>query len=400
MQRITGILERDFGLSGQLASEAVLRIAVRDRMHVLKIDSLETYVGCLAGNREELQSLVEHVVVPETWFFRNPESLAALTQIIANEWRPAHPGEVLRILSVPCSTGEESYSIAIALAELGLRRDDVRIDAMDISRRALAKAERAVYGRNSFRGLEAHLRTKYWSATAEGAAVDAQIRKWVTFTHGNLADAGFTTPLASYDVIFCRNLLIYFDGALQEQVILRLQSLLPPGGLLFVGPAEALLAMEHGFASAGYPMAFAFRKAVPERRLVVPPVERAMASLPPSARQQRRPLAALAVRPTVTVPLPISSLPAQDALESARGLADAGRLADAIAICERYVREHGTSAPGWYLLGLVHDALGEAPRAIECYRKTMFLDPSHADAAAHLRMVRRQGVGSARPQRR
>lgn len=411
MQRVAEFLKRDFGLSSEPASEAILRAAVRDRMQVRVIESLDQYLRCLASDQDELLALVEYVLVPETWFFRNPEALAALAHLLRTEWRPTHHEETLRVLSVPCSTGEEAYSIAIALAEMGFHREEVRIDAMDVSPRALAKAARGVYGRNSFRGAESSVPSRYWHNTPDGIAVDAQIQRWVIFTRGNLADAGFSTPATTYHVIFCRNVLIYFDRAMQEKVVHDLKDRLAPDGLLFVGPAEALLAMECGFASAGYPMAFAFRKVAAARVKAQTPPLSALATVPSVAalREIARYGGAKTVPPIGRPEMPTVAatrsrtarpvLPV-DALDSARVLADAGRLTEAATLCERQVEAQPTSAPSWYLLGLIHDALGDVPRASECYRKATFLDPSHVDALVHLGMLRRRGGVSARPRRR
>jgi chemotaxis protein methyltransferase WspC len=197
--------------------------------------------------------------------------------------------------------------------------------------------------------------------------------------------------------VFCRNVLIYFEQGVQERVVDWLRCLVAPDGYLFVGPAEAVLAAERGFCSAGYPMAFAFLRARPASAERVPlpaSVGKASASraavLPalPSIATGALPRLRTVNRAPQVMPPDVTS---ENALVIARRLADEGKLAEAAQICEAYVRVHETSAAAWYLFGLVLDALGASERATEFYRRTVFLDPQHAEASMHLDLLRRQG---------
>ena len=102
------------------------------------------------------------MVVTETWFFREKQPFAALVRLVIEEWLPAHPTGRLRLLSVPCSSGEEPYSMAMALMDAGFPAARFEISAVDISARALAFAQRAIYGRNSFRGADLDFRTRHF----------------------------------------------------------------------------------------------------------------------------------------------------------------------------------------------------------------------------------------------
>ncbi|NEM46493.1 MAG: chemotaxis protein CheR, partial [Xanthomonas perforans] len=132
----------------------------------------------------EQQALVEAVVVPETWFFRYPESFAALVNLARERSTHLAGARPLRILSLPCSTGEEPYSIAMALLDGGLPGDGFRIDAMDISEVNLQRAERALYGRNSFRGDDLSFRDRHFAVTPEGFELRSQVRRKVRLLAG------------------------------------------------------------------------------------------------------------------------------------------------------------------------------------------------------------------------
>ena len=205
----------------------------------------------------EWKALLETVLIPETWFFRNLEAFEALAEWVTGTWLPAHHAETLRVLSLPCATGEESYSIAICLVEAGLPPERIRIRAGDLSDVSLARASEATYRRNSFRtGFDEGRFGRYFDDLGHGERrVAASIRELVGFDGMNLVDP--RQPLPPSHVIFCRNALIYFGPETQREVVRRLHAALSDDGILFLGPVEPPVALTCGFASAKLPMAFA-----------------------------------------------------------------------------------------------------------------------------------------------
>jgi chemotaxis protein methyltransferase WspC len=338
----------------------------------------------LQSSTVELQELIEAVVVPETWFFRDPEAFAALVRLAVEELRPSAPAAVLRLLSIPCSTGEEPYSIVMALLDGGLAPERIQVDAVDISARALFRAKRGVYGSNSFRGQNTVFRERYFRPTESGYALVESVLDKVNFRQGNLLADDLNLDQRPYHVVFCRNVLIYFDRATQERAMRRLGTFLLPSGFLFVGPAEAFLASCSGFAPVNQAMSFAFRKNLAKRLTssaapLPAPVKSPVAKLRPPA--QRPP------KPDVPVSTPAPLAPRLDDLGTARGLADAGRLQEAAEVCQCHLRQHGPSAEAYYLLSLVRDAMGNWQDAAESYRKTLYLEPDHVDALLHLALL-------------
>jgi chemotaxis protein methyltransferase WspC len=372
------------------------------------MEQVEDYWGQLWTSTDELQELLEAVVVPETWFFRDREAFTALVHLVTNEWLPAHVTGALRVLSIPCSTGEEPYSIAMALLAAGLPRDRFQVEAVDVSRKALARARLAVYGKNSFRGPDADFREHYFHPAPSGYRLADSVREQVRFHYGNLVAADFHPSTECYDIIFCRNLLIYFDRSTQELVIHTLARLLAPAGVLFVGPAEMFLTVGNQFSPIEYPMAFACRKTGTKRcdlsepqphplKKTLPPRPVRLAVIP-AARSHAKTASVAASRLDPEPPAP----PSTD-LHTASRLADAGRLAEAADVCRAYLREQGPSAQAYYLLGLVHDAQGDQQHAAECYRKVLYLESHHMEALGHLALVmEKQGdvVGARRLQER
>ena len=178
-----------------------------------------------ARRATELQALIEAVVVPETWFFRDREAFAALARLAHEEWLPTHPDGVLRLLSLPCSTGEEPYSMAMALLDAGVPADRFRIDAVDISARALAQARRAVYGKNSFRGQELAFRDRHFEATAHGLSSERRRSAGrCAFSRATCSPPISCRARRSTTSIFCRNVLIYFDRATQDRAHRRAEA--------------------------------------------------------------------------------------------------------------------------------------------------------------------------------
>jgi len=281
--------------------------------------------------------------------------------------------------------------MAMALLDAGVAPERFRIDAVDISACAIAVAQQGVYGRHSFRGTDLEFRERHFQRTCEGYALDARVREPVQFRQGNLMEAGCLSESAVYDFIFCRNLLIYFDGAAQRRALQRVSRALKESGVLFPGPAEMPMALKNSFVAAGHSLSFACRPAPPPaalpqpalsvrtaiRRAQVRRLTRSDAIRAGSARsapfepaERRGPVA---MRTTVS-----------RSLEDAEQLANAGRLAEAAEICEAHMREQGVSARAYYLLGRIRGAAGADSQAAEFYRRALYLEPAHRDTLVHL----------------
>jgi chemotaxis protein methyltransferase WspC len=402
MHRIENLLRKEIGLDAASLGSSAIERAVRLRMKNLSLKGVGDYSRLLHSSRAELDELIEAVVVIETWFFRDRDPFSAFVEL-ALEWLEQHPAGTLRVLSVPCSSGEEPYSLAITLLDAQVPPHHFVINAVDISTHALARAKQAVYGKNSFRGKELAFRARHFRQTKDGYALNPRVRQCVQFHRDNLLGDTFLAPWNStlgvcaesgtgystgraghtaFDFIFCRNLLIYFDRVAQVRALEKLRDLLAPQGVLFVGPAELPLVTHNGFANAKLTMAFACRKAA-----------RAQAESRGSRVENRSQPSTLGSQLTkAPEPEPQresaahTALVAPSDLDAARRLADEGRLKEAAAICEERVHTRGPSAQAYYLLGLVRDASGD-PQAIEYYRKALYLEPNHYETLLQMALL-------------
>jgi len=368
------LLRESIGLDAATVGLSSIERAVAERMRACALATVEQYRVHLESSAPELQELTEAVVVPETWFFRDEGAFAALSALAA-ERLLRRPTAALRALSVPCSTGEEPYSIAMALHDSGLPRKQIAVDAVDISSRALARARRGVYGKNSFRSRDLAFRERHFEATKDGYIIANWLSSAVRFHPGNLVTRRFSFPVEAYDIIFCRNLLIYFDRPTQEAAMRTLGEMLGGEGVLFVGPSETSLAASCGFRAAGDAASFAFRKSIPASA----PVVREKNRIAPT------PLPRVAPKPVAPALIELCDI------AEARRLADDGRFAEAAACCER-ILVLKPAAEAYYLLGVIHDATGQRERAADCFRRAVYLEPDHSEALAHLALAReRQG---------
>ena len=373
---ILEMLRSHAGIDAAQTGEASLRKDIRRA-----IDACQNPNRLLDTSTSEWKALLESSLVPETWFFRNMEAFDALAEWVARAWSPTHPGACLRVLSLPCATGEEPYSIAMRLLEAGLAPGSFKVRAGDISEKSLATARAATYRRNSFRsGFDESRFGKYFESLPGGARrVSDEISEQVDFQMINLADPSAVLPQS--DVIFCRNALIYFTGETQRAVVDRLHVALSDDGILFLGPVEPPAALQCGFATAGLPMAFACVKNAG-----------VVKSLPPAgigtSRRPSRSRSALPKRPPSRKPelsLAVHREPTADSLEAARTLADAGEEALAAAMLDRLAP---SAEPDFFCLrGIVSGALGRSDLAEVCYRKALYLDPSHHESLAHLTLL-------------
>ena len=403
MNPIESLLRKEIGLDAASIGSSAIERTVRLRMKDLGLKNSDDYARLLEASRAELNELVEAVVVTETWFFRDRGPFNAFLGL-AMEWLEQHSTGTLRVLSVPCSSGEEPYSLAIALLDAQILPHRFVINAVDISTHAVARAKQAVYGSNSFRGKELTFRDRHFRQTKDGFALNRYVRECVQFFRANLLGDAFLAGHLPYDFIFCRNLLIYFDRATQVLALEKLHHLLAPQGVLFVGPAETPLVAGNGFTSANLAMAFACRKIAAKTDLrkgnAEPAADRSFSTarrLPepgrvPDSTAGRRPSATFnrgAPEHAVAAAGPgaaRSVARAPSDLDAARQLADAGHLKEAATVCQAHLRTQGPSAQAYYLLGLVRDASGD-PHAIEYYRKALYLEPNHYEALLQMSLL-------------
>ncbi|WP_456291891.1 CheR family methyltransferase [Pseudomonas sp. AK106] len=412
--RFFAFLKDRIGLDVASVGEAIIERAVRQRCTLSKARDHDDYWQTLLVSADEQQALIEAVIVPETWFFRYPESFVTLGKLANARLAQLNGVRPLRILSLPCSTGEEPYSIAMALFDAGLRGPQFSVEAVDISPLSIQRARQGVYGKNSFRGDQLGFRERFFNAAEEGYRLEMRVRDQVRFQSGNLLDPAMPVAQSAYDFVFCRNLLIYFDVETQRQGFEALKRMTRDDGVLFIGPAEGSLLGRMGMVSIGIPQSFAFRRrdeAVsephggltapampPSRNDALPAYSTSARSAPsrgtlkpqafaprllgdPALAEERR----AALRPDIKPAAPgAGSGEAAELLRSIAVLANEGRSGEAKVACEQYLKRFDPVAPVFYWLGLLSEVAGETSAAQGFYRKALYLQPQHPETLAQL----------------
>ncbi len=198
---------------------------------------------------EELAEIMDLLTVNETYFFREQNQLRAFSEEILEElWTVNRDRKTLRIWSAGCATGEEPYTIAMLINEKGRFKGwDIEIHGSDINQRVLQTARRGVYRRNSFRAIEPYFMSKYFIEDDGLFRISDSARKHVNFSYLNMLDPYKSRFLGSMDVIFCRNVLIYFDNVSRRRVIENFHDRLVDGGYLLLGHAESLINISTAF---------------------------------------------------------------------------------------------------------------------------------------------------------
>jgi len=386
-------------LTGMNLARGTVEQAVKRRMDATGQTVRKAYVDAL--DEAELRELVELVVVPESWLFRDPQAFAAMADFVRR--RLAGGAKIVRILSVPCAGGEEPYSIAMALCDAGVAPQSFVIDAVDISAACIARAQAGRFGRNAFRGGDLSFRERYFSAVGDDEyRIDDALRTRIRFAQGSILE-GELGSARQYDVIFCRNLLIYFDEPTTAAAIARLAAHLADDGMLLAGYAEVPSFVRHGFAALPHRQAFALRKDIklpgaPARAaLPARPAAPRRASPPPPARPAATPPAtpgARAARAAPAAPPPMLAAGGDSLLAHARSLADAGRLAEAESACREFLAQQPESAEAYFILGMLAESAGKPGDAETHLKRCLYLQPDHYQALCHLALLHEQGGNS------
>jgi len=229
-------------------SKYLLEKRLARRLTALNLTSFRDYYHFLKYNRkkdQELMDIMDILTTNETYFFREAFQLKAFTDEIIPELlhkKISGNNRSLRIWSAGCSTGEEAYTIAMLLhGIMDLRGWKIEIVGTDISQRVLQHARRAVYGKSAFRSTDEKYVRRFFVEQDDGLKVCDEIRDLVTISHLNLFDTNRMVMLGKMDLIFCRNVIIYFDLAAKKRVVESFFNTLYDGGYLLLGHSESLM---------------------------------------------------------------------------------------------------------------------------------------------------------------
>lgn len=328
------LLHRTLGLNPGIVNASNVEEALRERMAEQGIKSRARYVSLLRHSRRERISLVEHVALPAGTFFQSAEPFESLRRWVKHHWLARPSKQPLRVLSVPCATGEEPYSLVITLLEQGLSASQFHVDAADINDRALRRAAAAVYPLASLESAGETIRERYFQREPQGHRLCPSVRAQVSFLKTDLLGR---SPLKEhYDIIFGRSLMMYFAPATQQRILVQLERILKPGGLLIVGATSCGTRGRRISQSEGSPGAVSAGGRMT------------------SADKAR--------------------------LKEADALLESRHLREAAALCIRLLEQHQACAQAVCLLGRIAQAEGRLVEAREFFRRALYLQPRFREA--------------------
>jgi len=438
LDRFSEAITRRLGLQFEDAKLGFLGEVLQRRLETLN-RPLETYLRMLETQScdGELGPLAQELTVAETYFFRNIEQFRALAEIaLPDRMRVRSPDRALRILSAACASGEEAYSIAVVVREtIADPSWQVSIRAVDLNPAVLEKAARAHYSTWSLRETSPEARLKWFRQDGRDMILDEAVRRAVDFEVRNLAtdDPDLWRP-GAYDVVFCRNVLMYFSPEQARAVIARIARSLAPGGYLFLGHAETLRGVSDDFHLRHTHGAFYYER----KDEIGPPVAReayvAPASIAPATsvetfseawfdaiREASERVEALTAKSAARPVRPptrrawdlgpaldlmrrerftealssVRHLPAEsehdpDALLlQAMLLAHGGAFSDAEGVCRRLLAIDELNAGAHYALALCREGVADRDGAAEHDRVAVYLDPAFAMPRLHLGLLAR-----------
>lgn len=405
--RLLDLVLRKSGIRIRKEQRSLLEWSVEHRIRATGCPSAQAYIQRLEEDRDEFFHLVDLLSVRETYFFRYQGQFDALAKILPSfETKPR-----IRVWSAGCATGEEPYTIALVAAGALRNPAKMYVMASDISRDAIERAKRGLYSRRSVRLVPPALLETCFERFEEQFRVTRAVRDRVHFFHHNLLQDPFPQDL---DVIFCRNVTIYFERQVTEQIIRKFIDSLTEGGYLFLGHAESLHGMNLGLEVISFDNAFCYHKVPAHRAFPAATADHALASAPPASLAAPPPAEAPALPRRVDVQAlehllqnreyrriveQFGHLREEEVADRrtyyrtvGQALAHLERIAEGTAMLEKAVREDPLDATSHYFLGILYWKGDDLERATQAFRKVLYLDPKHAPAFFHLACIHeRQG---------
>lgn len=265
---IKEFVENHFGLLLDDGRENFLTQKLLPRLAELRLDSFTDYYSYLKyspHSQEELRQFISLLTNNETYFFREDAQFDILAREILpaiKERKTARGERQLRIISAGCSSGEEVYTLAMVLLESGLFlwEWDIQVIGVDIDEQIIARALKGVYSGRAFQTTPQHCIDRYFSPHEDGQQVKESLRQMTRFTVGNLLQLNNLLAAHSADIIFCRNVLIYFSDDTTKQITAGFARILKPEGLLFLGHSESLARISNQYLPIRFPGAIIYKK--------------------------------------------------------------------------------------------------------------------------------------------
>lgn len=389
IQKFIHLIHEKSGIDEQTIGRLSYTQAIKACMEQHGIEDLNEYLKLVEQTPDEIDRLIEEIIVPETWFFREENAFTAMMTELGSRIQNKETLPV-RILSLPSSSGEEAYSIAIKLFENGFSSSMFSIDAIDISQRNIDQANRGIYRPHSFRNnVPETIIRKYFIEDKGMYEISNRVKQAVNFMRANLFDYSTLIQKQRYDVIFCRNLFIYFDADTKTRAFKKIDYTLKDQGLLLLGHAEASIIPQQHYQPCRTEHSFGFIKcklqassSTSKLSTIASEMRRLVRQFPQAITTNQAPV------PTSLIPA--APVPSQSEIEddykTASRLADQGNLEQALeltlAMCDQ-----DKFADNFSLLGIIYNAQEKTTEAEQAFRKALYLDPDHYEALIHLSLL-------------
>ena len=336
------------------------------------------------------QLFIESVVVSETWLFREPKVFQHISSTVCHRLKTQPK---VTILSAPCATGEEACSIALSLYESGHSQTQFRIIGTDISQLAIRQARKGRFSENALRTVDEARRRRWFSSTPIGWEVAAKVQKTVDFVDLNLlaTDAAqklLQLAVGQFDLICCRNLLIYLTKPARKKLIRSLESLLKPGGELVVGAVEPAILPTSDWEPTG-PLTFSRHKRSPTSQIQQKQTRDTGYSI--SSRAQENLGGLTATTSTMgSVKTAVAPTVSRKIIQEVEACANAGDIATAIQLCQQALRSDGTQTDLLYTLAMLHQTMGDFKISQKILEKAVYLEPRHQGALLSLALIAKE----------
>jgi chemotaxis protein methyltransferase CheR len=422
-----------------------LRISLITRATRYALGSLREYYDMLVSDEAEFKELMNLVTINETSFFRFPQQFEAMRNAVIPEILEGKDpsNRQFRVWSAGCSTGEEPYTVSMTLLDSGLEGMGYHIEVLgtDVSTNALMKAKQGVYPARGLHTIPQDVLRRFFEPTPHGHRVVDRVRKPVSFQYHNLIKEPYPLALmGNWDIIFCRNVTIYFKLESTRRVVSNYYNSLNPGGYLFIGHSETLTSISDQFEPVEIDGVFLYRKSKPRKSFSVPDLSRPgsyarrtpererlgrTASTARTERPARSVFAKLLVQPepeVVAVQEPAEDIQellgqartasAEDRAADVRRIvdrvleldpnnaeahllnafihADSGNLDEAVAGCNRALSVNPLLAGARYVLGIIYMRREDRMAAMSEFKRTIYIDPTFVLAHLNLANLYRQ----------
>ena len=266
-ERLSRVIYERSGIHFVESKKYILESRLSQRLHELDMDDFDQYIAYLTMGpyqMDEFQEMFNRITINETSFFRNGAQLDIFEQRVLPRLLEARSANKrLRIWSAACSSGEEPFTLAMLVHRtLGVRLADWRIEILgtDISEKALATAQSGVYNEYAMRSTPKLVRDRYFVEEGRNHRVNDDIRQMVSFEVLNLKDRMAAKRHGTWDIIFCRNVLIYFDENMKGSVVKMFENQLADDGVLFIGHSERIKDLDVDLSLMPIPQGFCYQK--------------------------------------------------------------------------------------------------------------------------------------------